>query len=125
MSEIIIQRRNSFRRMGPPLFRSVGISKQQQVKRAAMPAQRRQATICAAAAVQTKTLKIGTRGSPLALAQAYLTRDLLKVGALPRWPSGARRVLFLSPHSTFYHAAPQDDIILSCAASLRHASTLK
>src|SRR4029078_1447889 len=26
----------------------------------------------------TKTLKIGTRGSPLALAQAYLTRDLLK-----------------------------------------------
>lgn len=36
-------------------------------------------TVYAAAAVQTKTLKIGTRGSPLALAQAYLTRDLLKV----------------------------------------------
>lgn len=32
-----------------------------------------------AAATQTKTVKIGTRGSPLALAQAYLTRDLLKV----------------------------------------------
>jgi hypothetical protein len=29
----------------------------------------------------TKTVKIGTRGSPLALAQAYLTRDLLKVNA--------------------------------------------
>ena len=29
----------------------------------------------------TKTLKIGTRGSPLALAQAYLTRDLLKARA--------------------------------------------
>jgi hydroxymethylbilane synthase len=34
-----------------------------------------------ASAVQTQTLKIGTRGSPLALAQAYLTRDLLKVRA--------------------------------------------
>ncbi len=33
----------------------------------------------ASAAVQTKTLKIGTRGSPLALAQAYLTRRLLQV----------------------------------------------
>ena len=32
-----------------------------------------------AAAVSTKTVRIGTRGSPLALAQAYLTRDLLKV----------------------------------------------
>jgi len=34
--------------------------------------------VVATAAVQTQTLKIGTRGSPLALAQAYLTRDLLK-----------------------------------------------
>lgn len=32
-------------------------------------------------AVATDTLKIGTRGSPLALAQAYMTRDLLKVKA--------------------------------------------
>ncbi len=31
----------------------------------------------------TKTLKIGTRGSPLALAQAYLTRDLLKASGAP------------------------------------------
>lgn len=31
----------------------------------------------------TKTLKIGTRGSPLALAQAYLTRDLLKASRQP------------------------------------------
>lgn len=43
---------------------------------------RKESTVCAAAAVHTKTLKIGTRGSPLALAQAYLTRDLLKVGAV-------------------------------------------
>lgn len=33
----------------------------------------------AAASVSTKTVKIGTRGSPLALAQAYLTRQLLQV----------------------------------------------
>lgn len=33
-----------------------------------------------AAATATATVKIGTRGSPLALAQAYMTRDLLKVG---------------------------------------------
>jgi hydroxymethylbilane synthase len=32
----------------------------------------------AAASVSTKTVKIGTRGSPLALAQAYLTRQLLQ-----------------------------------------------
>ena len=30
-------------------------------------------------AVEVATVKIGTRGSPLALAQAYMTRDLLKV----------------------------------------------
>lgn len=32
-----------------------------------------------ASATAVRTVKIGTRGSPLALAQAYLTRDLLKV----------------------------------------------
>lgn len=36
-----------------------------------------------AAATAVRTVKIGTRGSPLALAQAYLTRDLLKVGRDP------------------------------------------
>ena len=38
--------------------------------------------IYAVAAVEVKTVKIGTRGSPLALAQAYMTRDLLKVQLL-------------------------------------------
>ena len=33
----------------------------------------------AVAAIETKTVKIGTRGSPLALAQAYMTRDKLQV----------------------------------------------
>lgn len=46
---------------------------------AARPARR--AVAVYAVATQTKTVKIGTRGSPLALAQAYLTRDLLKVRA--------------------------------------------
>lgn len=39
---------------------------------------RQSVRVYAASSVQTQTLKIGTRGSPLALAQAYLTRDLLK-----------------------------------------------
>ena len=39
----------------------------------------RGARVLCQAATATKTVKIGTRGSPLALAQAYMTRDLLKV----------------------------------------------
>jgi hypothetical protein len=35
--------------------------------------------VYAVTAVEVKTVRIGTRGSPLALAQAYMTRDLLKV----------------------------------------------
>jgi len=63
------------------VFRAGGIATQQlHVRRAPLASKaRRNSTIYAAAAVQTQTLKIGTRGSPLALAQAYLTRDLLKV----------------------------------------------
>jgi len=43
----------------------------------------------AAAAVTTETVKIGTRGSPLAMAQAYMTRDLLK-GAFPELKEDGR-----------------------------------
>lgn len=43
------------------------------------PARAARVVLVRAAAVSTKTVKIGTRGSPLAMAQAYLTRDLLKV----------------------------------------------
>ena len=39
----------------------------------------RQSVTVMAVSTAVKTVKIGTRGSPLALAQAYLTRDLLKV----------------------------------------------
>jgi hypothetical protein len=43
------------------------------------PARPTRGAIIRAEAVSTKTVRIGTRGSPLAMAQAYLTRDLLKV----------------------------------------------
>ena len=42
---------------------------------------RRSMSVYAVAAVETKTVKIGTRGSPLALAQAYMTRDKLQAWA--------------------------------------------
>ena len=44
-----------------------------------MAVRSRQAVTVMAVSTAVKTVKIGTRGSPLALAQAYLTRDLLKV----------------------------------------------
>lgn len=44
-------------------------------------ASRKQCVVRAEVATKTATVKIGTRGSPLALAQAYMTRDLLKVRA--------------------------------------------
>jgi hypothetical protein len=47
--------------------------------RAAPRPARRVAVVVRAQAIATRTVKIGTRGSPLAMAQAYLTRDLLKV----------------------------------------------
>ena len=51
------------------------------MRRAARPVAvvRRGARMVCQATTATKTVKIGTRGSPLALAQAYMTRDLLKV----------------------------------------------
>ena len=52
------------------------------------------AMAAAAAEPTTKTLKIGTRGSPLAMAQAYLTKQLLQVGNM---------------HKTVAYARPHDD----------------
>lgn len=61
------------------LFETLNVCRIAQPKN--VRAQRRvSAIVRASSAVETQTLKIGTRGSPLALAQAYLTRDLLKVG---------------------------------------------
>ncbi len=45
------------------------------------PVRSRKSCTIVMSATAVKTLKIGTRGSPLALAQAYMTRDLLKVCA--------------------------------------------
>eukprot|EP00887_Chlorella_sp_A99_P002512 scaffold6.g2512.t1 len=51
----------------------------------------RAATAVRAAATAVQTLKIGTRGSPLALAQAYLTRDLLQARLRAGGVAGRRR----------------------------------
>ena len=77
-------------RLTPPLpcaaYRSSGGARQLfRAARVQAAPSSRGLTVYAAAAVQTQTLKIGTRGSPLALAQAYLTRDLLKVGQSGAW----------------------------------------
>lgn len=66
----------------------------------------------AAAEPTTKTLKIGTRGSPLAMAQAYLTKQLLQVGNM---------------HKTVAYAKPHDEqrlhlLVLSVPIQLLSAS---
>ena len=48
-----------------------------------LSARSRKSVTVLAVSTAVKTVKIGTRGSPLALAQAYLTRDLLKVNDYP------------------------------------------
>ena len=55
----------------------------------------RQSCSISASAVATKTLKIGTRGSPLALAQAYLTRDLLKTAFPELNEDGALEIIII------------------------------
>lgn len=99
-----------------PTLRSKPVSKQQQVLRrqhlqtqqccqsSRQHRQRRNATICAAAAtaeLETKkaTVKIGTRGSPLALAQAYMTRDFLKASTSLRHSAGMP--LGISPYTAW------------------------
>eukprot|EP00877_Chromochloris_zofingiensis_P013876 jgi/Chrzof1/8742/Cz03g22200.t1_PBGD1[v5.2] len=52
-------------------------------------------TVYAATVVEQKTVKIGTRGSPLALAQAYLTRDLLKSGFPELAEEGALEIVII------------------------------
>ncbi|CAL8467590.1 g7128 [Coccomyxa elongata] len=51
--------------------------------------------VFAVAAVGTKTVKIGTRGSPLALAQAYMTRDLLKAAFPDLQEEGALEICII------------------------------
>lgn len=56
---------------------------------------RKTCTVYASTATQTKTVKIGTRGSPLALAQAYLTRDLLKESFPELKEDGALEIIII------------------------------
>jgi len=55
----------------------------------------RRCVVVMAADVQTKTLKIGTRGSPLALAQAYMTRDKLQAQFLALKEDGALEIVII------------------------------
>ncbi|GAB4816451.1 hypothetical protein N2152v2_003497 [Parachlorella kessleri] len=63
--------------------------------RTALPKARSTLAVSAAAAVETQTLKIGTRGSPLALAQAYLTRDLLQAWSPQLKEDGALEIVII------------------------------
>jgi hypothetical protein len=51
--------------------------------------------VVAAAATQTATVKIGTRGSPLALAQAYMTRDKLMAAYPELREEGALEIVII------------------------------
>uniref|UniRef100_A0A383VI48 hydroxymethylbilane synthase n=1 Tax=Tetradesmus obliquus TaxID=3088 RepID=A0A383VI48_TETOB len=68
-----------------------------QQNRATRPAVRARPRTCRviASATATKTVKIGTRGSPLALAQAYLTRDLLKTNFPELADEGALEIVII------------------------------
>ncbi|KAI8469226.1 MAG: porphobilinogen deaminase [Monoraphidium minutum] len=56
---------------------------------------RRGARVVCQASTATKTVKIGTRGSPLALAQAYMTRDLLKANFTELAEEGALEIVII------------------------------
>ena len=79
-------------KQGAPCPFAHGTQLQARLRRASRCKRQRLCTSAAAtveAPAKTATVKIGTRGSPLALAQAYMTRDFLK----------ASRQLCMSPRS--------------------------
>ena len=71
---------------------------------------RRVVKVCAASSVQTQTVKIGTRGSPLALAQAYLTRDLLKAQFPHLAEDGALEIIIIKTTGDKVLGQPLADI---------------
>ena len=71
---------------------------------------RRAVKVCAASSVQTQTVKIGTRGSPLALAQAYLTRDLLKAQFPHLAEDGALEIIIIKTTGDKVLGQPLADI---------------
>ena len=66
--------------------------------------------VYAASSVQTQTVKIGTRGSPLALAQAYLTRDLLKAQFPHLAEEGALEIIIIKTTGDKVLGQPLADI---------------
>eukprot|EP00878_Enallax_costatus_P000735 GHUV01000848.1.p1 GENE.GHUV01000848.1~~GHUV01000848.1.p1 ORF type:complete len:355 (+),score=102.49 GHUV01000848.1:88-1152(+) len=70
----------------------------------------RKACIVYATATATKTVKIGTRGSPLALAQAYLTRDLLKSNFPELTEEGALEIIIIKTTGDKILGQPLADI---------------
>jgi hydroxymethylbilane synthase len=82
----------------------------QQQSRVVVPGRRRCVAVSASAAVATKTLKIGTRGSPLALAQAYLTRDLLKAAFPELTEEGALEIIIIKTTGDKILNQPLSDI---------------
>lgn len=70
----------------------------------------RKACTVYAVATQTKTVKIGTRGSPLALAQAYLTRDLLKTNFPELAEEGALEIIIIKTTGDKILGQPLADI---------------
>lgn len=63
-----------------------------------------------ASAATTSTLKIGTRGSPLALAQAYMTRDLLKAAHPNLAEEGALEIVIIKTTGDKVLSQPLADI---------------
>lgn len=70
----------------------------------------RRVAVVYAVATQTKTVKIGTRGSPLALAQAYLTRDLLKQNFPELTEEGALEIIIIKTTGDKVLGQPLADI---------------
>lgn len=79
---------------------------------------RRFSRVVCQASTATKTMKIGTRGSPLALAQAYMTRDLLKVAALLQMSLRTMQPSCIVP-SCVFGARPQPARVLPSSTPKR------
>eukprot|EP00798_Chlamydomonas_sp_ICE-L_P029522 gene29522-5872_t len=80
------------------------------VQRLAAPKSRSSGCVVLAAATAVKTVVIGTRGSPLALAQAYLTRDLLKENFPELQEEGAIQINIINTTGDKILGRPLSDI---------------
>lgn len=77
---------------------------------ASMPARSRRSCKAVASSVAVKTVKIGTRGSPLALAQAYMTRDKLKESFPELREEGALEIIIIKTTGDKILNQPLSDI---------------